>query len=104
MLEWCHYIVSIVGTRVSLVGRPQLKALACCFFRLAEALKLGNTTYFQQCVNWLLTMSEAVLSAHTHAMNTCQAAGPHDALKQDYERARSSYLQMLLNIAADLGE
>lgn len=49
-------------------------------------------------------MSEAVLSAYTHAMNTCQAAGPHDALKQDYERARSSYLQMLLNIAADLGE
>lgn len=94
----------MVGTNTRLVGRPQLIALVCFFFRLAEALKAGNTTHFQQCVNWLLTMSEAVLSAYTHAMNTCQAAGPHDALKQDYERARSSYLQMLLNIAAELGE
>ena len=49
-------------------------------------------------------MAEAVLSAYTHAMNTCQAAAPHSALKQDYERARSDYLQMLLDIAADLGE
>ena len=89
---------------VSLVGSLQLETLVYFFYRLAEALKSGNATYFQQCVNWLLTMSEAVLSAYTHAMNTCQAAGPHDALKKDYERARNDYLQMLLNLAAGLGE
>ena len=49
-------------------------------------------------------MSEAVLSAYTHAMNTCQAAGLQEALKQDYERARNGYLQMLLDIDTDLGE
>ena len=74
----------------------------CC--RLAEALKTSNATYFEKCVNWLLTMSEAVLSAYTHAMDTCQAAAPQAALKQDYERARNGYLQALLVIAADLGD
>lgn len=49
-------------------------------------------------------MSEAVLSAYTHAMNTCQAAAPQAALKQDYERAKNGYLQKLLVIAADLGD
>ena len=49
-------------------------------------------------------MTEAVLSAFTHAMNTCQAADVQQALKQDYERARNHYLQTLLVIAADLGE
>lgn len=58
---------------------------------------------FEQCVKWLLTMTEAVLSAFTHAMNTCQAAAVQEALKQDYETARHDYLQVLLVIAADLG-
>ena len=97
-VPWLPQVVAVV------VGRPQLVALVCFFFRLAEALKPGDTINLQQCVNWLLTMSEAVLSAYTHAMNTCQAAGPQDALKQDYERARNVYLQVLLNIAADRGE
>ena len=91
---------------VQCLGQPQHHAQAlhgdCC--RLAEALKTSNATYFEKCVNWLLTMSEAVLSAYTHAMDTCQAAAPQAALKQDYERARNGYLQALLVIAADLGD
>ncbi|KAL3138478.1 hypothetical protein ABBQ32_006268 [Trebouxia sp. C0010 RCD-2024] len=87
-----------------LAVRTALQALADTLARLAEALKTSNATYFEKSVTWLLTMSEAVLSAYTHAMDTCQAAAPQAALKQDYERARNGYLQALLVIAADLGE
>ncbi|KAL3155320.1 hypothetical protein ABBQ38_010884 [Trebouxia sp. C0009 RCD-2024] len=87
-----------------LAVRTALQALADTLARLAEALKTSNATYFEKAVTWLLTMSEAVLSAYTHAMDTCQAAAPHAALKQDYERARNGYLQALLVIAADQGE
>lgn len=84
--------------------KAKLVPLVAFFCRLVEALKPGNASYFEKCANWLLTMSEAVLSAYTHAMNSCQAAGPLLALKQDYERARNGYLHRLLDIAADLGE
>lgn len=98
LLSWSTQVQSVLLIQAKLV------ALVPFFCRLAEALKPGNTPYIQKCANWLLMMCEAVLSAYTHAMNSCQAAGPLLALKQDYERARNGYLHRLLDIAADLGE
>lgn len=98
LLPWATQV------KLALLIEAKLVALVLFFCRLAEALKPGNAAYIQKCANWLLTMSEAVLSAYTHAMNSCQAAGPLAALKLDYERARNGYLHRLLDIAADLGE
>lgn len=72
--------------------------------RLAQLLQGGDLAHFEKGIKWLLTMTETVLVCFTQAMDSCQAAAKLQALKQDYERARHKYLQLLLDIAQSLGK
>lgn len=51
-----------------------------------------------------MRVTEAVLSAFTQAVATCQSGNTLPALQQDYEQARQLYLQRLLGLAATQGE
>ena len=74
------------------------------FCRLAPLLQLSDPGNFEKSVTWLLTTTEMLLSCFTQAIDACQAAATLHALQQDYEQARHKYLQLLLDIAASLGE